>query len=113
MVRGSNMENYLMKKAMKAKSPKSKAMKYTPSSPKPAHKSPLKSKPDTKKNILINLLKRPNGATTQELMAAVGWQQHSVRGFLSGTVKKKLGHHLHSQKPDRGPRRYRILPEGK
>jgi Protein of unknown function (DUF3489) len=43
-----------------------------------------------------------------ELQAATGWQQHSVRGFLAGTVKKKLGLTLLSEKPDVGPRRYRI-----
>ena len=48
------------------------------------------------------------GATIEELQAATGWQQHSVRGFLAGAVKKKLGLRLRSEKPDGGPRRHRI-----
>ena len=62
----------------------------------------------TKQQICLDLLNGPEGATIEELQAAVGWQQHSVRGFLSGAVKKKLGLTLLSQKPDSGPRRYRI-----
>jgi Protein of unknown function (DUF3489) len=42
------------------------------------------------------------------MMQATGWQQHSVRGFLAGTVKRKLGFSLTSFKPDDGVRRYRI-----
>lgn len=62
----------------------------------------------TKQQVCLNLLNRPEGATVQELQAATGWQQHSVRGFLAGAVKKKLGLMLLSEKPDAGPRRYRI-----
>jgi hypothetical protein len=42
------------------------------------------------------------------MMQATDWQQHSVRGFLAGTAKKKLGFSLTSSKPDDGVRRYRI-----
>ena len=62
----------------------------------------------TKQQICLDLLGRPEGATVEELQAATGWQQHSVRGFLAGAVKKKLGLTLLSEKPDAGPRRYRI-----
>ena len=44
----------------------------------------------------------------REVSQATGWQQHSVRGFLAGTVKRKLGFALTSSKPDDGIRRYRI-----
>ena len=44
-------------------------------------------------------------------MEATGWQQHSVRGFLAGTVKKKLGLTLSSSKTTGEPRRYRIEPK--
>lgn len=63
----------------------------------------------TKKRVCIDLLSRPNGASTEELQQATGWQAHSVRGFLAGTVKKKLGLTLVSDKLADGPRRYRIM----
>ena len=47
-------------------------------------------------------------ASIEEIMEATDWQQHSVRGFLAGTVKKKLGFSLTSVKPNGGVRRYRI-----
>ena len=62
----------------------------------------------TKQQVCLDLLNRADGATIEELQAATGWQQHSVRGFLAGAVKKKLGLTLLSEKPDAGPRRYRI-----
>jgi len=105
-----------MKKATKPKTttscnPKTRGNKTSNSNTGPT--TSVESKSDTKKNILINLLKRPKGATAQQLMAATGWQQHSVRGFLSGTVKKKLGHTVQSRKIDQGERRYRIIAGGK
>jgi hypothetical protein len=57
---------------------------------------------------VLDLLKRPNGATLGELMKATGWQAHSVRGFLSGTVGKKLGLAVASVKDDAGERRYSL-----
>jgi hypothetical protein len=69
-------------------------------------KSP--SKQTTKASQMIKLLSRTNGASLDELMKVSDWQQHSLRGFLSGTVKKKLGHQLSSQQDKNGIRRYRI-----
>jgi hypothetical protein len=46
-------------------------------------------------------------------MAATSWQAHSVRGFLSGTVKKKLGHSIISSRDNDGARRYRIDRAGR
>ncbi len=45
----------------------------------------------TKQERMLILLSRPEGASIEEMMQAANWQQHSVRGFLAGTVKKKLG----------------------
>jgi hypothetical protein len=62
----------------------------------------------TKTATCVALLSRAGGATLTELQKATGWQLHSVRGFLSGTLKKKLGLNLTSDKPDDGLRRYRV-----
>ena len=62
----------------------------------------------TKHAQLITLLSRPEGASIEDMMQATNWQQHSVRGFLAGTVKKRLGLTLTSSKSDGGTRRYRI-----
>ena len=65
----------------------------------------------SKQQLCLELLKRPDGASVEELQAATGWQAHSVRGFLSGTVKKKLGLTLISDRASDGHRRYRVGPE--
>ncbi len=66
-------------------------------------------RPGTKQALLIDLLKRKKGATIEEIVEATGWQAHSVRGTISGTLKKKLGLAVISEKPGDGPRRYRIV----
>jgi hypothetical protein len=65
------------------------------------------SRPDTKQARAIAMLRKPAGATIAAIMAATDWQQHSVRGFLAGTVRKKLGLNLISEQTDKG-RVYRI-----
>ncbi|MCC7252097.1 DUF3489 domain-containing protein [Hyphomicrobium sp.] len=62
----------------------------------------------TKQEQVLTLLSRPDGASIEEIMHATDWQQHSVRGFLAGTVKKKLGFTLTSSKESGEARRYRI-----
>jgi Protein of unknown function (DUF3489) len=56
----------------------------------------------TKQERMLTLLSRPEGASIEEMMHATDWQQHSVRGFLAGTVKRKLGFLLTSSKPEDG-----------
>jgi hypothetical protein len=53
------------------------------------------------------MLRMPAGATISAIIAATQWQQHSVRGFLAGVVRKKLGLNLVSEQTDKG-RVYRI-----
>jgi hypothetical protein len=62
----------------------------------------------TKQERVLTLLSQPDGASIEEMMQATDWQQHSVRGFLAGTVKRKLGFPLTSSKPNDGVRRYRV-----
>ena len=62
----------------------------------------------TKHDCVLKLLSRRNCVTIPEMMEATGWQQHSVRGFLAGTVKKKLGFTLTSSKSEGELRRYKI-----
>ena len=86
----------------KAKSPK-KASK----SPKPAKKA-AGARDGSKTATILDLLKCKDGATLKELMKASGWQAHSVRGFLSGTVGKKLGLAVTSTKGEDGERSYSV-----
>jgi len=85
-----------------AKSAPSKSTAVVSSPPPPA------SRPGSKTQACLDLLARRTGATLAELMAASGWQAHSVRGFLSGTVKKKLGLALASTRDVEGVRHYRV-----
>src|ERR1700679_3908110 len=65
------------------------------------------TRPDTKHGRIIAMLRTPAGATIAAIMTATDWQQHSVRGFLAGVVRKKLGLNLVSEQTDKG-RVYRI-----
>jgi hypothetical protein len=79
----------------------------------PAKKAPKAAKEKgtrdgSKAAKVLDLLKRPDGATLAELMKATEWQAHSVRGFLSGTVGKKLGLVFTSAKVEDGERTYSV-----
>lgn len=65
------------------------------------------TKTDTKHTRIVAMLRSPGGATIASIMTATEWQQHSVRGFLAGVVRKKLGLNLISEVTDKG-RVYRI-----
>jgi hypothetical protein len=65
------------------------------------------ARPDTKHARIIAMLRKPAGATIAAIMVATDWQQHSVRGFLAGVVRKKLGLNLVSDQTDKG-RIYRV-----
>src|SRR5262249_51179092 len=62
----------------------------------------------SKKAEVLALLRRKGGATLQQIMEATGWQAHSVRGFISGTLGKKMGLTVESAKRDDGERVYSI-----
>jgi hypothetical protein len=68
----------------------------------------LKTDPTSKQSRVITKLQAPAGTTIAAMMKATGWQQHSVRGFLAGVVRKKLKLKLDSKKID-GNRLYRII----
>jgi len=61
----------------------------------------------SKQDVVIAMLRQPEGATVDEVASVTGWQRHTVRGVFSGTLKKKLGLTLASSKEERG-RVYRI-----
>ena len=71
-----------------------------------------RQRPHTKKQIGLSLLQRSKGASIAEMQDAMGWQSHSVRGFLAATVRKMPGVILVSEKPGTGPRRYRVEAAG-
>lgn len=79
----------------------------TSSRKKAQAKRPAASKGDR----IFTLLRRAEGASLEDMMKATGWQQHSLRGFMSGTLAKRKGLRVASEKLD-GERRYRIVEAG-
>ena len=62
----------------------------------------------SKRDVMLKLLRSNKGATVSQMQKATGWQPHSIRGFLSGTVKKTLGLTVKSAVASDGERRYSI-----
>jgi hypothetical protein len=92
------------------------APQAAPVAPKPAKATKVATQPKdaregSKKAIVLELLRRPEGATLADIMSATGWQAHSVRGFLSGALGKKMGLTVESLKTAEGARAYRIKPQ--
>ena len=81
-------------------------VRFAGTAPAPIPATPVPGQ--SKKAAVIVLLRRPEGATVAEVVAATGWQPHTVRGLFSGTLKKKLGLTLSSAQEQRG-RVYRII----
>jgi len=80
----------------------------------PAKKAPRGAKKaagardGSKTATILEMLKRPGGATAKELRKATGWQPHSLRGFISGTLGKKMGLTVASTKGEDGERTYSV-----
>ena len=70
--------------------------------------SERKTRDGTKQAMMIELLKRPGGATLAEIVEATGWQAHTVRGAMAGALKKKLGLTVTSEKDEFRGRVYRL-----
>jgi hypothetical protein len=79
--------------------------------PTPGGPDAQKSDPGSKQSRIITMLQSPSGTTIAAMTKATGWQQHSVRGFLAGVVRKRLKLKLGSKKVD-GNRVYRIAGAG-
>ena len=107
--RPANVATTKTKAARKAK-PAKKTLKgrTKAQAAKPKVVTPKAARDGSKTAKILDLLKRPGGATSKELMKATGWLPHSVRGYLSGTVGKKMGLIVTSTKGDKGERTYSV-----
>jgi hypothetical protein len=70
-----------------------------------------KPRADSKQAEVIGMLRTPQGTTIPAIVTATGWQQHSVRGFFAGVVRKKLCLTLESEKKEGSDRVYRIVAD--
>ena len=92
-----------------AKTKGKSAKKATPAKKAPKGAKKAKSaRAGSKTNQVLDLLRQPGGVTAKELIKATGWQPHSVRGFLSGTIRKKMGLPVTSTKGENGERSYSV-----
>jgi hypothetical protein len=114
-----NQEATMTKKVARKKESKQQAINKG-SGPKAAKKpaaaaNPKKDKAvtqpraDTKAAIVVGLLRREKGATIAEIAKATKWQNHSIRGFISAGVGKKMGLKVESAKNEGGERAYRVV----
>ena len=97
-----------MTRTSKKAAPKSPTKKPTAQQQKSKVPNESLSSSGSKHDQILALLRRKQGASLEEMQKVSGWQAHSVRGFLSGTVKKRLGLKLQSSKSKHGERRYEI-----
>src|SRR5688572_6752315 len=98
-----------------AKPKKAKASKKSTKATKPAKAKkvakatkPKSTRSGSKAEKVLELMKRKEGATLAEIAKATDWQNHSIRGFVSGHIIKKLGLKVESTKSEAGERTYRI-----
>ncbi len=84
------------------------AKKAKAAKPAKASKPATEARDGSKKAIILDLLCRPEGATMAEIAKATDWQNHSIRGFISGTVGKRMGLTVESTKNEADERTYSI-----
>ena len=85
-------------------------VKKAPKAPRAAKKADSKpTRAGSKKARAIEMLKRKNGASNQEMQEAFGWAPHTIRGFVAGGLKVKMGLDVESFKTEAGEHRYRII----
>lgn len=77
---------------------------------RPRRKSKRPVRDGSKAAAILALLEQPGGATRGDIMRLTGWREHSVRGFISGVVMKRMGRTVHSAATEDGDRRYQIGP---
>jgi hypothetical protein len=80
----------------------------TAAKPTKSRKKASNSRQGSKTAKFLDLLRRSGGATGADLMKATGWQAHSVRGFISGVLGRKMGLKVASTKVENGERRYSL-----
>ena len=88
--------------------PKKQAKEKVASKKTAKVRSPAVPREFSKKSIVLDLLRRAKGATMAEIAKATDWQNHSIRGFISGNLTKKMGLTVESSKNEAGERTYRI-----
>ena len=96
------------KAARRAKAAQKKQAKEKVTGKKAAKAPAAEGRDGSKKSIVLGLLRRKDGATMAEIAKATGWQNHSIRGFISGAIGKKMGLTVESAKRDDGVRVYTI-----
>jgi len=102
-----------LKAARTAPAPAQDAAPVAPKKAKAAKQASAKdataaTREGSKKAIVLDMLKRPDGATLADIMSATSWQAHSVRGFISGSLGKKMGLTVESFKRQDGTRAYKL-----
>jgi hypothetical protein len=95
-------------KSGKKTTPAKKAVKPAKPAKKASKPKSAGAREGSKTEHVLEMLRQPGGATLEAIMKATDWQAHSVRGFLSGTIRKKMGLEVTSTKGEDGERTYSI-----
>ena len=88
--------------------PAEPAAHTVPAKARVAETKPVRTRDNSKQASVLQMLRRPEGATIAQICGATGWQPHTVRGTFAGSFKKKLGLTLLSEKPAGAERTYRL-----